>query len=114
MSFESQIKDWAKLDSRLTILNHEAKTIRNERNSLERSIISYVEENSLSNATVRLADSKLQFTNNKITTPLTYKFLKECLSEIVDDSQEVTEILAYIRNKREPRINLGIKRYFDK
>jgi len=114
MSFESQIKDWAGLDSRLHALNGEARTIRNERNNLEKSIIEYVEDNSLSSATVRLEDSKLQFVNNKTVQPLTYKFLTECLSEIIEDQQEVSEIVTYIRNRREPKVTLGIKRFFNK
>ena len=113
MAFEDDIRRWAMLDTRLSDINNTAREVRNERNKVESSILRHVETNSLNNATIRLSDSKLRFVDSKINTPLTFKFIRSCLVEIIEDSEEVDEIINYIKDKREPKTSLGIKRFFN-
>jgi len=113
MTFEEQIRKWAALDTKIAEINSNARELRSERNGVEQLIIRHVEDNSLSSATVKLSDSKLQFVNNKVNPPLTYKFLKECFLEIMDDPDEVDAIMDHIRSKREPKTSLAIKRFFN-
>jgi len=112
MTFEDDIRKWATLDTKISDINTAVRDLRNERNEVEQSILRHVEDNSLNSATVKLKDSKLQFVDNKTTPPLTFKFLKACLHDIVNDPAEVDEIICYIRNKREPKTSLSIKRFF--
>ena len=113
MAFEDNIRKWVALDSKISEINTSVKQLRNERNNLETLILRHVEDNSLNNATVKLSDSKLQFVNNKVTPPLTFKFIKSCLDDIIEDIDEVDEIINYIKNKRESKSSLGIKRFFN-
>ena len=112
MTFEDDIRNWATLDTKITDINSTVKGLRNEKNEVEQSILRYVNDNSLNSATVKLKDSKLQFVDNKTTSPLTFKFLRTCLLDIIEDTSEVDEIICYIRNKREPKTSLSIKRFF--
>jgi hypothetical protein len=112
MTFEEDIRKWAALDTKIADINSTVKGLRNEKNEVEQSILRHVEDNSLNSATVKLSDSKLQFVDSKTTPPLTFKFLKMCLLDIVEDQAEVDEIICYIRNKREPKTSLSIKRFF--
>ena len=113
MTFEDDVRKWATLDTRLSDINNAAKEVRNERNEVEGSILRHVERNSLNNATVKLSDSRLRFIDSKTHPPLTFKFIKSCLNEIIEDPEEVDGIISYIKNKREPKTSLGIKRYFN-
>ena len=113
MTFEQNIRKWATLDSRISDINTTTRLLRNEKSELEHSIIRHVEDNSLNTAIVKLNDSKLHFVNTKVMPPLTYKFLKTCLTDIIENPEEVDDIISYIREKREPKITLGIKRYFN-
>ena len=113
MAFEDNIRKWVALDSKISDINTSVKELRNERNNLEESILRHVEDNSLNSATVKLSDSKLQFINTKIMPPLTFKFIKSCLDDIIEDTDEVDEIINYIKNRREPKTSLGIKRFFN-
>lgn len=113
MAFEDSIRKWAALDSKISDINTSVKELRNERNNLETSIIRHVEDNSLNGATIKLSDSKLKFINNKITPPLTFKFIKSCLDDIIEDTNEVDEIINYIKDRRESKTSLGIKRFFN-
>lgn len=113
MTFEEEIKNWSVIDTKINEINTHVKQLRNKRNDLEKSILNQVEKRELNSATIKLGDSRLKFVNHKINSPLTYKFLKESLSEIIEDENEVNEIINHIRNKREPKTALVIKRFFD-
>ena len=113
MTFEDNVRKWATLDTKLSDINNAAKELRNERNEVEESILRHVEMNSLNNATIRLSDSRLRFVDSKINPPLTFKFIRSCLNEIIEDPEEVDEIIGYIKDKREPKTSLGIKRFFN-
>jgi len=113
MSFEEHIREWAGLDTRITQLNGDLKDLRRERGEAEQHIIRHVQDNSLSAATVRLSDSRLRFVDSRTTPPLTYKFLRECLGDIMTDDGEVDAVIDYIRNKRKPKVALAIKRVFE-
>ena len=112
MTFEEQIRKWASLDTQISEINSSTKALRLERNNIEQSILRHVESNALNNATIKLSDSRLQFVNSKTNQPLTYEFLKECLNDIMDE-EEVNEVITYIRDKREPKTNFAIKRFFN-
>ncbi len=112
MTFEEQIRKWASLDTKIAEINSTSKALRQERSNVEQSILRHVEDNALNNATIKLSDSRLQFVNSKTNPPLTYKFLKECLQDIMDE-QEANEVITYIRDKREPKTNFAIKRFFN-
>ena len=66
MSFENQIQQWVSLDNQLKQLNEKVKDLRDKRNNLEENITSYASENNLSNATVKISDGRLRFTNTKV------------------------------------------------
>ena len=112
MPFEDDIRKWATLDTQIAEMNSTIRSLRSEKSEVEDSILRHVEEKSLNNAIVKLSDSKLHFTDTKTTPPLTFKFLRTCLLDIVEDTAEVDEILAYIKNKRETKTTLSIKRCF--
>jgi hypothetical protein len=113
MPFEEDIKEWAKLDTKIAEINVYVKELRNKRNDLEQSILLQVEERTLNSATIKLSDSRLRFVNSKINPPLTYKYLNECLLDMMNDSDAVDEIITYVREKREPKTTFAIKRFFN-
>ena len=79
MSFENQIQQWVSIDNQLKQLNEKVKELRDKRNNLENNITTYASENNLSNATVKISDGRLKFTNSKIPEPLTFKYLERTL-----------------------------------
>jgi hypothetical protein len=114
MSFEQNIQEWVKLDTDLNIMNSQSKMIKEKRNNLENEIISYAKENNLDSAVIKLKDSKLKFNNLKVTQPLTLKFIESCLNDIIEDENEISTIMEYIKTQRETKINTTIKRYYNK
>ena len=111
MSFENQIQQWVSLDNQLKQLNEKVKDLRDKRNNLEENITSYASENNLSNATVKISDGRLKFTNTKVQEPLTFKYLEKTLGEVIKNESQVKLIMEHIKQKRAVKIVPEIKRF---
>ena len=111
MSFENQIQQWVSLDNQLKQLNEKVKDLRDKRNNLEENITSYASENNLSNATVKISDGKLKFTNTKVAEPLTFKYLEKTLGEVIKNESQVKLIMEHLKQKRAVKIVPEIKRF---
>ena len=111
MSFENQIQQWVSLDNQLKQLNEKVKDLRDKRNNLEENITSYASENNLSNATVKISDGRLMFTNTKVQEPLTFKYLEKTLGEVIKNESQVKLIVEHLKQKRAVKIVPEIKRF---
>ena len=111
MSFEENIKKWVVIDNQLKILNERAKQIRGEKNTTEEAIMTYVETNQLKNATINITNGKLRFVNTKQTTPLTLKYVEECLGKCLGNEAQVKQVMQLIKTSREVSYTADIKRY---
>lgn len=114
MSFEDKIKKWVHLDNQLKLVNDKVKEIKQEKDNIEEQIIHYVDENNLNNATAKISGGKLKFVETKQTSPLTLKYIKECLNECIENQEQVDLILNYIKDNREIKYSKDIKRTYDK
>jgi hypothetical protein len=111
MSFEENIKKWVALDNQLKTLTDKTKQLRDEKNSMEETIMNYVETNKLTNATINITDGKLRFVSTKQTPPLTLKYVEDCLSKCIGNAGQVKQIMQVIKDSREVKYSADIKRY---
>ena len=72
----------------------------------------HIETNKLTNASVKIGDGQLKFIQVKETQPLTFKYLENCLSEIIKNEEQVKQIVDYVKNKREVKFVSEIKRTY--
>jgi hypothetical protein len=112
-SFQENVKHWVQLDSQLKTLNEKTKELRNQRNELSNGIFDFVDDNNLSSSTIKISDGRLKFAQNKQTAPLTLGFLETCLSDIINDEEKVTQIMEYIKQKRDVKYVPDIKRFYN-
>lgn len=114
MGLEENIKNWVSIDNKIKEHNDELKELRQQRAEISNDVYEIVNKNNLSNATVQISDGKLKFQSVKVPQPLTIKFLKECLEDLYDDEEQVTQILKYIKKKRDENCKYvdDIKRYY--
>ena len=111
MSFEENIKKWVALDNQLKTLTDRTKQLREEKNETEETIMTYIETNNLSNATVNITDGKLRFVSTKQTPPLTLKYVEECLNKCIGNTAQVKQIMQVIKESRDVKHSADIKRY---
>jgi hypothetical protein len=113
MEFSEQIKSWVAQDNRIKKFQEEIRNARIERNQLADSIISYAESNNMSHAVVQITDGRLKFQSTRNAAPLTFRFIKQCLSECLEGPEIVEQIMKYIKDKREIRYTQEIKRFYN-
>lgn len=112
--FENNIKRWVSLDQQLKELGEKTKLLREQRTQLEQQITNYAQENRLTNSVVQISDGKLRFTNSRIPEPLTFKYLERTLREIIPNEETVNTVMRHLRDRRNVREILELKRYYSK
>ena len=112
-NLEKTIQNWVELDNELKRINEKAKDIRTRKNDIEDKIMTYVEDNNMSNSFINITDGKLKFCETKQTAPLTLGFLEKCLGEVIANQGQVKQIVEYIKSKRETKTVPEIKRYYN-
>jgi hypothetical protein len=112
-NLEEQIKHWIIYDNQLKSLTDKIKEIRDKKTTLTTTIMKHISTNNLLNSTVQISDGKLRFINNKITTPLTFKYLEKSLGEIIKNDTQLKLIIEQIKSKREVSIIPEIKRIYN-
>jgi len=112
MSFEENIKEWVQLDNELKLYNERTRTIRERKSELVDKILGEDREfgKNLNNRTIDISDGKLKFQNSKQTSPLTFKYLDECLHKIIRNEKQVEQIINYLKQNREIKLVPEIKR----
>lgn len=111
-AFEHSIKEWVMVDNQLKKIQDTVRELRDKRFELSDIIHNYTANNNLSNATVEISDGRLKFGQTQTTQSLTFKFLEECLNEIISDKNKIQQIITHIKNKRETKVMPDIKRYY--
>jgi len=111
MSFENKVQQWVQIDNELKKLNDQVKQLREQRNSLETNLTSYVKTNNMTNSILQLNQDKLKFVDTKVPEPLTFKYLEKSLGEIIKDESKVQLIMEHIKQKRAVKIVPEIKRF---
>ena len=111
-NFQKQIQNWVSVDNKMKNLQMQVKELRQVKNTLTDSIFQYAESNNLENAVIKISDGKLKFQNVKSTSPLTFRFIEECLNDVISNEEQVKTIIKYIKSKRETKYNYDIKRSY--
>lgn len=114
MSFTENIKLWVKFDNEYKEQQEKLKKLREQRNLLENNIIEHINDNNLKNATIQITDGMLKFGQTKTTPPLTFKYIEECLNDIISDKEQITNIINYIKEKRVYKNTENIRRLYNK
>tara|TARA_B100000902_G_C27185522_1_gene851133 strand:+ start:199 stop:543 length:345 start_codon:yes stop_codon:yes gene_type:complete len=112
MSLEKNIQDWVSLDNKIKLMHENLRSLRDERGELKELILSNIKRDRLDNVTINISDGSLRFVNTKCTTPLTYKFVKDCLLDFFNDENQCDTIINFMKNKRNDEYKFDIKRYY--
>ena len=113
MEFESKIKSWVSLDTKIKKYNDALRELREEKKDIENEIHNYVNSNDMKDAIIKISDGTLKFNNLKVQQTLTFKYIQECLEDCISSKEDVDTIMKHIRNKRESKFVPEIKRYYD-
>jgi len=112
MNFDQQIQQWIAMDNQLKLLNEKAKTLRENKAVLSQAILTHAQKNKVDS--LQIGTEKIKFATTKIQPPISLKYLDTCLKSIIKNEEQVERIMNYIKDKRETKTTLEIKRFSDK
>jgi len=113
MDFTESIREWVSIDNKIKKYQDEVKKERVIRNALTASILEKAAESNMEHAVIEITDGKLKFQNTRVSAPLTFKFLEECLNECINGEEQVKQIIKYIKSKRDVKYVSDIKRSYN-
>tara|TARA_B100000963_G_scaffold360371_1_gene391017 strand:- start:49785 stop:50132 length:348 start_codon:yes stop_codon:yes gene_type:complete len=112
--FNEKIVKWVTLDNQMNRLRDDMRELRQEKNELKNEIYTFAEQNELDRAVIKISDGQLKFQQIKQSNPLTFKYIKKCLDECLNNEKQIDYIMNYIKEKREFKTSYDIKRSFNK
>ena len=109
-NFHNDLKNWYILDTKFRNLSLELNVIKNEKNEIKNKITEFIQSNNLEKKSIKIDNTQFRFVNQKQIQPLTFKFLKECLDDCIQNSEQVDQLIDYIKSKREIKEFLDLKK----
>jgi hypothetical protein len=114
MSFEDNVRQWTILDTKIRLANTQLREMRTARDSLSKSVCDHMKQTGIDKRKIEIADSKIEVSEKKEYSSLTMGYLEKCLSAIIQEQESVKHILQYIKDKREIKKSVELKRTFNK
>lgn len=110
--FVDNIQKWVVLEKQLKLVHEKTKEIRESKNALTQDICEYIKTRNLS--TIEISDGELKVFEKREYSPLTFKYIEECLGKIVSDADQVEYIMNYLKKNREIKTSADLKRTYQK
>lgn len=107
----NSIKEWIQLDNELKELQKASKERRTKKKEITTLLVDIMREHDIDCFDVNANEGKLVYTQNKVKTGITKKYLMDVLSNFYKDKPDYgKEVAEYILNNREEKIKENIRR----
>jgi hypothetical protein len=108
---EKQIQEWVILDNQYKLIYDKVKQVREKKKHLLESILS---NDKLSlNSVINITDGRLKLVNTQTSTPLSFTYIENSLSEIIKNEDQVKKIMDHLKKRRETKTVTELKRYYN-
>lgn len=112
MSFEEQVKEWVSIDNQIQIYAEKMKELKERRSNISNKIVNIDNfDTQLCNKTLQISDGHLKFVNTRVSSSLTFTYVKKSLHNIIKNDKQVDQIIRYLKENREIKTVSEIKRY---
>jgi len=108
--FETSVQKWCLVESQIKLVNEKLRIIRENKNELTEKICKYIDEKDLKDTRIEISDGVLKLYEKKEYPPLTYTYLEESLNKIISNKQQVEYIIKYLKENREIKKSLDLKK----
>jgi len=112
--FIENIKNWVLADTQLKSINEKTKKIREYKTNITEEIVDYMKTNDITNSKIKITDGTLSIYNKKEYTTLSFTYLEKCLADIIPDKSHIEYIIHYLKEHREIKEELDIRRMYNK
>lgn len=111
--FIENIKKWVVLDRQIKQMNEQIKRSRTAKCGITNDICNYMANNSIQNKRIEISDGHLRYVEKKEYSPLTFAYVETCLSQVIKNPDQVEYIMKYIKENREVKTSMDIRRNND-
>jgi hypothetical protein len=109
---------YIKVDNNIRLLSNELSKIREEKKSLEDSILYVLRENNMQNIEIKIPDGVLQYVEKDTTSPISVFYIKNTLmnyfteqgNDINMATKKTNHLLKYILEHRPTKKSFSLKR----
>lgn len=110
LSIDYQLKQWIVLDNQIKKITEQLYELREERQRMGDHLFKSATNNNLVNTTFQSGDERVKFTNTRVSSQLTFKYVEKSLGNIIKNEGQVKQIIEYLKTNRESKIVPEIKR----
>jgi len=108
--FVENIQKWVILDKQLKLIHEKTKEIRENRNKLTNDICDYIQNKNMTHTKIEISDGELKMYEKKEYSPLTFTYIEESLAKILTDKSQVEYIIQFLKQNREIKSSVDIRR----
>ena len=111
-TFQENIIQWLEYDNQIKTLNETLKTLRGKKNGLESGITLFIEDKEIIDKSIHVPSfkSNIKYSEQHTYENISLRYVKDCLSDCIDDNNKINTIMDYIKNKRLRKTKVTIKR----
>ena len=109
-TFEDNVRQWTILDTKIRLANTQLREMRTTREALSKTVCEHMKQTGIDKRKIEIADSKIEVFEKKEYSSLTMGYLEKCLSAIIQEQESVKHILQYIKDKRDIKKTVELKR----
>ncbi len=110
--FVQNIRKWVHYDSQIKLLNEKLKEARENKQKVLEGIETHVKQNDLEAKHIEISDGELRFYEKRDYSPLTFRYIEECLGKIISDVKQVDLIIDYLKTHRHIETSFDIRRNY--
>lgn len=112
INFQDNIIQWLEYDNQIKTLNNSLKTLRGKKNGLESGITLFIKNKEITDKSIHVPSfkSNIKYSEQHTYENISLRYVKECLSDCIDDDTKINTIIEYIKNKRLRKTKVTIKR----
>jgi len=108
--FSENVQKWVLIDDHLKKYNEHTRKLREYRATLNTQIHEFIHANHLEHVSIGISDGELKLSEKREYSPLTFTYIKSCLTTMIKDQGHVERIMAYLRDNREVKQVSEIRR----
>jgi hypothetical protein len=113
-TFEDNVRQWTILDTKIRLANTQLREMRTTRDVLSKTVCEHMKQTGIDKRKIEISDSKIEVCEKKEYSSLSMGYLEKCLSAIIQEQESVKHILQYIKDKRDIKKTVELKRTFNK
>lgn len=115
---KNNLVKYIKVDNNIRLLSNELSKIREEKKSLEDTILYVLRENNMQNIEIKIPDGVIQYVEKDTTSPISVFYIKNTLmnyfteqdNDITIATKKTNHLLKYILEHRQTKKSYSLKR----